>query len=208
MSKQIRQWLNGLPLFLLALMVLTACGNVAKAASSATDLNQDKKSSPVFSFNLVPSPGIAQCLPHAKGHADIFQEPNNQKLQVSVEGLIPNTGYALFVIQLANKPFGVAWYQGDFDTNGEGKGSVTVRGIFSKETFSVSTGGPTVTFKPTHQFQLGLWFGETEPPFQQGCEPGKTSPVVTPFDGDHVAGVQALNTANFPDNAGPLSHVS
>jgi hypothetical protein len=32
-----------------------------------------------------------------------------------------------------------------------------------------------------------------------GC-PGAT----TPFNGDHTAGVQVLNTSNFPDDQGPL----
>jgi hypothetical protein len=44
-------------------------------------------------------------------------------------------------------------------------------------------------------------------PFKLGCEPGATSPVVTPFNGEQNAGIQLLNTANFPDNTGPLSHV-
>jgi len=30
---------------------------------------------------------------------------------------------------------------------------------------------------------------------------------MTPFDGDQQAGIQVLNTSNFPDNAGPLSQV-
>ena len=30
---------------------------------------------------------------------------------------------------------------------------------------------------------------------------------MTVFNGEQHAGVQVLNTSNFPDNAGPLSHV-
>jgi hypothetical protein len=113
----------------------------------------------------------------------------------------------LFVIQVPNKPFGVAWYQSDLNTDSTGAGSATVRGIFNKETFSVSTGG-TVTFSPTHQFHLGLWFNDSNVPFSKGCEPGQTSSIITPFNGVQNAGIQVLNTSNFPDNAGPLSHVS
>ena len=113
----------------------------------------------------------------------------------------------LFVIQVPNKPFGVAWYQSDLNTDSTGAGSATVRGIFNKETFSVSTGG-TVTFSPTHQYHLGLWFNDPNVPFSKGCEPGQTSPIITPFNGEQNAGIQVLNTSNFPDNAGPLSHVS
>jgi hypothetical protein len=31
---------------------------------------------------------------------------------------------------------------------------------------------------------------------------------VTPFNGDHTAGVQVLNTSNFPDLAGPLRQLT
>jgi hypothetical protein len=160
-----------------------------------------------FSFSLVPSPGITACLPHASGKATITPGSLNDQMKVSVSGLSANTGFDLFVIQVPNKPFGVAWYQTDLQTGSGGGGSATVRGVFDKETFSVSTGG-TVTFSPTHQYHLGLWFSNPNKPFNLGCEPGATSPVVTPFNGEQNAGIQVLNTANFPDNAGPLSHVT
>jgi hypothetical protein len=112
----------------------------------------------------------------------------------------------LFVIQLPTKPFGVSWYQTDVRANGSGSGSATVRGVFSKETFSVSPGG-TTTFAPTHQFHLGLWFNNPRTPFRLGCEPGATAPIVTPFNGEQHAGIQVLNTSQFPAHAGPLSHV-
>jgi len=70
----------------------------------------------------------------------------------------------------------------------------------------VSPGG-TTTFKPTHQFHLGIWFNDPNLPFKLGCEKGKTAPVVTPFNGEQHAGIQVVNTAQFPVNAGPLSHV-
>jgi hypothetical protein len=38
-------------------------------------------------------------------------------------------------------------------------------------------------------------------------EPGATAPIVTPFNGNQHAGIQVLSTAQFPVNAGPLSHV-
>ena len=75
------------------------------------------------------------------------------------------------------------------------------------ETFSLSPGGPTTTFAPTHQYHLGLWFADPQVPFDLGCEPGAINPIMTPFDGDQQAGIQVLNTSNFPDNAGPLSQV-
>jgi hypothetical protein len=161
-----------------------------------------------FKFNLVPSPGITSCLPKAQGDATITRGKLNDTLMVEVHALAPNTGYDLFVIELPNKPFGVSWYQSDLETDVHGNGQATVRGIFNVETFSVSPGGPTTTFQPTHQYHLGLWFNDPTVPFNLGCEPTATSPIVTPFNGQQNAGIQVLNTSNFPDNAGPLSQVA
>ena len=127
-------------------------------------------------------------------------------MKVSIHGMPANTGFDLFVIQQPLAPFGVSWYQTDVNAGASGSGSATVRGIFDVETFSVSPGG-TTTFAPTHQYHLGLWFNNPSTPFKLGCEPGATSPIVTPFNGEQHAGVQALNTSEFPVNAGPLSHV-
>ncbi len=159
-----------------------------------------------FSFKLVPSTGIKTCLPHAAGHATITRNKLNDTMTVTVTGMPPNSGFDLFVIQQPNKPFGVSWYQSDLQTGKNGTGSATVQGIFNNETFSVSPGG-TTTFAPTHQFHLGLWWNNPRTPFNLGCEPGATTPIVTPFNGEQHAGIQALNTANFPVNKGPLSHV-
>jgi len=159
-----------------------------------------------FSFKLVPSPHVHACLPHAGGNATITHTGINDTLTVSIHGMPPNEGFDLFVIQTPLKPFGVSWYQTDVHAGSSGTGSATVRGVFSNETFSVSPGG-TATFKPTHQFHLGLWWNNPATPFNIGCEPGSTSPIVTPFNGTQHAGIQALNTSNFPVNAGPLSHI-
>jgi hypothetical protein len=200
-----RRSLRGWPLLALVALALVAWGPLAHAASPSVQAlhTQDSQS---FTFNLVPSPNITGCLPHAGGLATITPSSLNDELTVHVTGLAPNTGYDLFVIQVPNKPFGVSWYQSDLETNGNGEGTVSVRGIFNVETFSISTGG-TTTFPATHQYHLGLWFNDPQVPFNLGCEPGATAPVVTPFNGEQHAGIQVLNTSNFPDNAGPLSHV-
>ena len=155
---------------------------------------------------MVPSKGITACLPHAGGHVTITRGSLNDTMTITVHGMPKNAGFDFFVIQQPTKPFGVAWYQTDLNADAHGNGSATVRGIFNRETFSVSLGG-TAKFAPTHQFHLGLWFSDPKVPFNLGCEPGATSPVVTPFNGEQHAGIQVLNTAQFPVNAGPLSHV-
>src|ERR1700726_228144 len=159
-----------------------------------------------FTFALVPSPGIKACLPHAGGFATITPGSQNDLMQVTIFGMPRNAGFDLFVIQQPLKPFGVSWYQTDVNADRHGFGHATVRGIFDAETFSVSPGG-TTTFAPTHQFHLGLWFNDPSLPFNLGCEPGAPKPIVTPFNGEQNAGIQALNTSEFPVGAGPLSHV-
>jgi hypothetical protein len=181
--------------------------SLSNNASNANVNATNAKLPPPFKFDLIASPGIKACLSNASGSATIVSGELNEVMTVNVRGLAPSTGYDLFITEIPNKPFGIAWYQSDLQTDSHGNGSATVRGIFNNETFSVSQGGPTTTFAPTHQFHLGLWFNDPQVPFQKGCEPGKTAPVVTPFNGEQHAGIQVLNTANFPDNAGPLSHV-
>jgi hypothetical protein len=185
--------------------VAVAAGLTAAAGATGGAGGQGRAAQ-TFSFKLVPSPGITACLPHASGRATITTGRLNDTMKVTVSGMPSHAGFDLFVIQTPNKPFGVSWYQSDVNAGEDGRGSATVKGIFDAETFSVSLGG-TVTFAPTHQFHLGLWFNNPNTPFKLGCEPGATSPAITPFNGEQHAGIQVLNTANFPDNAGPLSHV-
>jgi hypothetical protein len=176
------------------------------AASASPVTSASPASSHSFTFRLVPSPGIKACLPHAGGVVTITPGSQNDLMQVTIFGMPRNAGFDLFVIQQPLKPFGVSWYQTDVNANSHGVGQASVRGVFDRETFSVSPGG-TTTFPPTHQYHLGLWFNNPSTPFRLGCEPGAPAPVVTPFNGEQHAGIQALNTAEFPVNAGPLSHV-
>jgi hypothetical protein len=188
-------------------------GAVAMAAAAATALvltatTSATATSKTFSFKLVPSSAaISACLPNAAGHVTITTGDLNDTMKITVSGMPANKGFDLFVIQTPAAPFGVSWYQTDVQANGTGTGSATVKGVFDKETFSVSPGG-TTTFAPTHQYHLGLWFNNPAVPFNLGCEPGATAPIVTPFNGNQHAGIQVLNTAQFPVDAGPLSQVS
>src|SRR6266702_8952563 len=188
--------------------VAAAAGTMAAALglAMASSAGATASRSDSFSFRLTPAAGISACLSHARGEVTITPGRLNDKMRVSVHGLPARTEFDLFVIQTPNKPFGVSWYQSDLNTGRHGNGTATVRGIFDRETFSVSPGG-TTTFAPTHQYHLGLWFNNPNTPFRLGCEPGAPTAVVTPFNGEQHAGIQVLNTAEFPDNAGPLSHV-
>jgi hypothetical protein len=52
-------------------------------------------------------------------------------------------------------------------------------------------------------YHLGLWFNSPDDAKNAGCPS-----TVTPFNGEHNAGVQVLNTSNFPDLQGPLVNVT
>ncbi|HLI09019.1 MAG TPA: hypothetical protein VKV40_20825 [Ktedonobacteraceae bacterium] len=199
-------------LALVALALMSAFGpaafaNPLRTARQQATVAHANAASSTFTFSMVPSSSnISACLPHATASVTVTTGSLNDTMKVSVSGLAPSTGYDLFVIQTPAAPFGVSWYQSDVQTNSSGSGSATVKGIFNVETFSVSPGG-TTTFSPTHQYHLGLWFNNPKVPFKRGCEPGATSPIVTPFNGEQNAGIQVLNTSNFPANAGPLSQI-
>ena len=191
------------------LAATAAAGALSLTAASAAPVNSVAAaagSGQAVSFGLQASPGIKSCLPHARGEVAVVPGSLNDLMAVAIHGMPANSDFDLFVIQQPNKPFGVSWYQTDVHADSHGDGFVTVRGVFDVETFSVSPGG-TTTFAPTHQYHLGLWFNDPNLPFKLGCEPGATSPIVTPFNGEQHAGIQVLNTAQFPVGAGPLSQV-
>ena len=68
------------------------------------------------------------CLPNAHGDVTVVSLGAIEQMDVDVEGLPPNTEFDFFVIQIPNAPFGLAWYQGDIETDGLGRGSPAFRG--------------------------------------------------------------------------------
>jgi hypothetical protein len=168
------------------------------------------------SFKMVRSESAIanDCLKGASANVDIRTLGGNQIMDVEVKNAAKNTGFTLFAIQQPNDPFGVSWYQGDLDTDNRGNGKVRVIGIFSEETFAFSPAkakAPQVDdqdaakgpkFAPVHTLHLGMWFADPKEAKAAGC-----SGTVTPFDGDHEAGIQALSTRNFPDLQGPLGKI-
>jgi len=188
------------------LAALATVGAVA-VAISVTAATSATATSSTFTFGLqASSSAITACLPNAKGSVTITTGALNDVMKVTIQGMPHGSDFDLFVIQQPGAPFGVSWYQTDIHAGSTGTGTATVRGVFDSETFSVSPGG-TTTFAPTHQYHLGLWFNSPQLPFNKGCEPGATQPIVTPFNGEQHAGIQVLNTAQFPVAAGPLSQV-
>ena len=195
---------------------LLGVAGAATFAISGAAANQSVKQT---SFQMVRSAAAvgANCLQGAQARVTIQSQGPVEVMKVSARHLPPNTDFDLFVIQVPNGPFGISWYQGDLDSNGKGRADGTFIGRFSIETFAVAPGvaqAPQVhqspipdatanpAFGPVHTYHLGLWFNSPADAVAAGC-PG----AITPFNGDHTAGVQALSTRNFPDQFGPLRHV-
>jgi hypothetical protein len=183
---------------------------VALAAASAFAVDST-------TFNMVRSQTAVDndCLEGARAHVNVITTATDQQIMdVTVNHAPANTEFELFVTQQPNAPFGISWYQADFETNNQGQGEVRARGIFSEELFAVAPGSvnaPQVddldaetnpAFDPVHTFHLGLWFGSPEEAQAAGCPN-----TLTPFDGDHSAGIQAFSTRNFGALHGPLRQI-
>jgi hypothetical protein len=202
---------------------LAALAVAALASTPALAGNQDEEE---FKFDMVrntqfDTPGVAPTFaPNAHGRVKIESVGPVEIMDVKVWGLPPNTDFDFFVIQIPHAPFGLAWYQGDIETNRYGVGHGRFIGRFNIETFIVqqpqgnqsspvvfnnafpdASEGPA-NFEPIHTYHLGLWFNSPQDAVN-AHGPG----TVTRFNGEHNAGVQVLNTTDFPDNFGPLRQV-
>jgi len=169
---------------------------------------------PSITFSMVRSGAVvsANCLTGATATVRVVSHNLTETMTVNAAGLPANADFDLFVTQLPNAPFGVSWYQSDLESNSSGTASVTVIGRFNVETFAVAPGAgaaPTPhgatdasanpAFAPIHTFHIGFWFNSPADAAKAGC-PG----TVTPFNGEHNAGIQAMSTRNFGDATGPL----
>ena len=145
-------------------------------------------------FNLMAASGLT-CLPSvARGRVTLSDLGSVQNLHLEVSGLTPKTEFTVFITQHGSRPFGFSWYQGDVVTNASGNGVADFTGIFSEETFLLSDSNTAIPMS-----HIGIWFADAGDAAKAGC-----SAIVTPFDGDHQAGILVLSTANFPDDKGPL----
>jgi hypothetical protein len=157
----------------------------------------------------------AGCLSDAGATVKINSLGPVEVMTVKAHGLPKNTDFDLFVIQAPDAPFGLSWYQGDLESGADGTASGHFVGRFSRETFTVAPGSTAAPWvhagdattnpatAPVHQFHLGLWFNSPVDAANAGCPS-----AVTPFNGDHTAGVQALSTRQFPATAGPLGRIN
>jgi hypothetical protein len=176
----------------------------------------------LITFGMVRSTAAlnAGCAMNAQARVTVNSLGPVEVMTVEATGLPPNQEFDLFVTQVPNAPFGMAWYQGDMESNSNGRALGTFIGRFSRETFLVapapggapapvvhhnppfadaSTNPATAVTAPIHTFHVGLWFGTTDAAVAAGCPNTQT-----PFNGDHTAGIQVLSTRTFGNTTGPL----
>jgi hypothetical protein len=188
---------------------LCAILSAAPFAAAATSPDDDS-----ITFTMDVSAGAKGCVPKGKANVKITPAGSVEVMEVTVQGLPGNTDFDFFVLQVPKAPFGVSWYLGDIQTDKNGRGSGRFIGRFSIETFATAPGSapaPVVfngafpdaslnpPFNPIQMYHLGLWFNSPQDASKAGCPA-----TVTPFNGEHDAGIQVLNTASFPDDQGPL----
>ena len=176
-----------------------------------------------ISFKMVVSKGARTCLPNAGAKVQIISDGQAEDMFIVAFGLPPNTAFDFFAIQVPNAPFGLSWYQGDMQSDADGDAVQHFRGRFSIETFIIAPGvalAPQVftdppfpdakqnpatlgpdgqTPGPVQTYHLGLWFNSPDDARAAGCPD-----TVTPFNGEHNAGIQVLNTSTFRGDQGPL----
>jgi hypothetical protein len=175
---------------------------------------QDAQSVPAVvtrsTFQLVPNPKFLSCLRGTKGtptaKVTVVEGSLNDTLTLSLSNVKPNLGFDLFTIQRTNllsngtidpnfTNFGLAWYQSDVQANKQGKASVKIQTILVDQIFGFD---PDVSLAPTNTFHVGIWFNN--PADAAAC--GFTG--VTPFNGDHNAGPNAMISLPGSSGLGPL----
>jgi len=174
-----------------------------------------------FEFDLVRSAKAEaagkSCLGGASAAVRVRSEGAVEVMNIEAQGLPPKTEFEVFVTQVPNAPFGLAWYQGAIETNADGRAHQSFVGRFNDETFIVAPGSASAPqlhhdafpdaqsnppTGPVHTFHVGLWFNSSADAMRANC-PGD----VTPFNGEHAAGIQALSSRNFIDAQGPLVNI-
>ncbi len=169
----------------------------------------------ISKFNLKRPAGVAaSCASKARGVVRVIGGEEAELLEVKVWGMPKNSEVDIFSIQVPGFPFGMSWYIGDIQTDSKGFGYAKFIGRFNEETFVVAPdvapaplthdkpiadAGYNPATAPIHTYHIGVWFNSPQDAVKSGC-----AGATTPFNGEHNAGVQVLNTGQFPAEAGPL----
>ena len=161
-------------------------------------------------FKLYPNPPFASCF-GSTATADVTVVRGNlaDTLSITGQNFQPNLDFDLFTIQrtelLPNGQvnpnftnFGLAWYQTDLQSDSYGNINATIHTILLDQIFGFD---PDVNLAPTNAFHVGFWFNNPQDAVPCGFDASKP----TPFNGQHVAGPNAMiSVPNAKTNLGPL----
>jgi hypothetical protein len=107
-----------------------------------------------FSMVRAAKPVASGCLPNATASVTIKPRGPVEVMEAKVNGLPANTEFDFFVIQKPGAPFGMAWYQGDIETDDNGEGRGRFIGRFNEETFIVAQGAVPAPLVHNSAFQM------------------------------------------------------
>jgi hypothetical protein len=136
---------------------------------------------------------LASCMPNSR--IDVYVDLTTDlvgfdTVRVKARHLAPNRDYTLFFLEQATSPFGAAEYFGDISTDKNGNAYNRFH-LIAEEAFSSTLVNGKRALVDLNQ--IGAWFAD--PAEDDFCL--KDNPqIVTPFDGDKEAGVQAFNSRN------------
>jgi hypothetical protein len=125
----------------------------------------------ILQFPLVPS-GIKGKFPDATGLVTIVRGDRNDStsdtVTVDVQKMPPNTTFTIFLIELANKPFGHVEYVADLTTRGDGSGE-TIFHIITLVAFAMDARNPGTSQDDTEGItsginleHMGMWFSQLQ----------------------------------------------
>ena len=125
----------------------------------------------IIQFPLVPS-GIKAAFPDATGLVTVVRGNRDDSVfdtvTVDVQHMPPNITFTIFLIELANKPFGNVEYMADLTTRGDGSGETVFEAItlvaFAMDARNPGTSqdnseGATSGINLEH---LGMWFSSLQ----------------------------------------------
>src|SRR5262249_22080341 len=141
----VRQGLRG------ALAVLISWG-MSLGGPTGTVAAPKKKNTIKFEMVRSAAAKNGNCLAGIRAEVKVVSLGPVEEMTVDAEGLPPNTEFDFFVIQVPNAPFGLAWYQGDVETNDEGEahqrfvGALQYRDVYR----SSAPGRPTGSGRAQH----------------------------------------------------------
>ncbi len=168
--------------------------------ASTVQVLDSQAPSVIVQFPLFPS-GVKKAFPKATGVVTIVQGNPAVSLfetvSVDVSDMPPDTTFTIFLIELANKPFGHVEYVADLHTRADGSGEATFQAI-TLVAFAADARNPGTSQDQSGEASgiqlehLGMWFSSLQDA-QKALN--DTTLKGTPFDGGSPplhAGPQAM----------------